>query len=294
MSKNLAVIGFVDEQSLVEQITTLLQTTAQYATVGSFAAGELQVTGRLHVTETTIIATSIHAPPESLWRACFLSELVRAAGAKRVILVSPWIAYGRQDRITEMNAAPGGLLVARWLREAFDQIYTFDAHSQRFIDAFNGKLRNLHGSPLLYPSLLHATVVVAPDRGAEARAQAAGALLNLPVAVLTKTRIEQQVTITLPENHVGDWAAETPLLVDDMTDSGGTLITAAKTLKDAGAKEILAFIPHVLRGSVLRSRAEGVINRVETVFDHETATYVPEQLSLLTTQLQRDQESLEA
>lgn len=110
----------------------------------------------------------------------------------------------------------------------------------------------------------------------------------MPVVVLVKQRINEEVEITLPKTNL-TWSEHIPLLVDDMTDTGGTLLTAAYHLKKAGVREILAFVPHVLRGSVLRSKSEGVINRVEMVYDHEQDVYSPGQLSLLTEALVADE-----
>ncbi len=283
MRNDLFVLGFSDEHRLVEQIASDLEVGSKLAEQRTFAAGELQIIGPSALPSTVIIATNIHARPESLWRACFLSTSARSEGATHVHLICPWIAYGRQDRVVTPGEAPGGLLVAHWLREAFDTITTFDAHSAKFIDAFQGKLRNVHGSPLLFDGLREATIVVAPDEGARDRATEAGKLLQLPIAVMKKTRSSGHVSVEIP-SEAFDWNKQVPLLVDDMTDSGGTLITAAKVLKAAGAISVLAFVPHVLRGSVLQSRAEGVINRIEMVFDHEALTYAPGQLSLLTKQ----------
>lgn len=285
--------GFPDEKVLVEAIASELQASFAFASQQTFTAGELQILGPTPVPRMVVIATNIHAQAESLWRACFLATSARIEGAKSVALLAPWIAYGRQDRAAKPGEAPGGLIVAQWLQDAFDHIFTFDAHSARFMNAFRGKLHNIHGSPLLFETLKSATIVVAPDEGARDRAQEAGNLLRLPIAVMQKTRTNGQVSVTLPQES-RDWNSQIPLLVDDMTDSGGTLITAASVLKDAGAQSILAFVPHVLRGSVLRSRSEGVINRIEMVYDHEMGSYSPRQLSLLTASLLSSIASLKA
>lgn len=283
----LLVIGFKSEESLVHELGRALKSAVTLASIQLFDAGELHVVGPVKAPSHVVITTNIEADPASLWRACFLAQSARASGAEHVILISPWIAYGRQDRMAEPGEAAGGLLVGKWLSDAFDRIYTFDAHSHRFCESFCGKLQNIHGSPLLFPTLTRATLIIAPDEGAQRRAEAAAQLLGRPFFVLRKRRNSLGVEITLPSTDIC-WSEAIPLLVDDMTDTGSTVIAAATALKKAGAPEVLAFIPHVLRGKILRSRAEGVINRVEAVFDHETQTYAPGHLSLLAKQFLTD------
>ncbi|MBP7134060.1 ribose-phosphate diphosphokinase [Patescibacteria group bacterium] len=281
-----AVLGFLDEQDLVKTIAIALESAPQYAQEEAFSGGEFHLIGPEKTPERVVIVTNIQETAQSLFRACLLAQTARLQGAAHVALIAPWIAYGRQDRVTLPGQSPAGIYVGKTLSAWFDRIYTFDAHSQGFIDAFQGSLQNIYADPSLCKSLNTSTIVVAPDQGAIDRAQHVATLLNLPSTSLIKSRHEGVVTTTFQDKGI-QWSAHIPLLVDDMADSGGTLISAATILREAGVQKVYAFIPHALRKHLLVEKSKGIIDVIEAAFDHQTHTYAPHQLSLLAEAYQR-------
>ncbi len=275
-----AVLGFLDEQDLVKTIAAALESSPQFAQEEAFSGGEFHLIGPEKTPERVVIVSNIQETAQSLFRACLLAQTARLQGASHVALIAPWIAYGRQDRVTFAGQSPAGLYVGKTLSTWFDQVYTFDAHSERFIDAFQGCLQNIYADPSLCKSLSAATIVVAPDQGAVERAQHVAQLLKLPATSLLKTRKETAVTTTFQDENI-QWSRHVPLLVDDMADSGGTLISAASILRTAGAQQVYAFIPHALRKHLLVEKSNGIIDVIEAAYDHQTHTYAPSQLALL-------------
>lgn len=111
MTSEFSLLGFPDEKQLLVEIGSALNQEPEFAQQEYFAAGELRIRGPKVVKPTTIVVTNIHAHPERIWRACLLAQAVRHHGATRVLLISPWIAYGRQDRVVERGSAPAGSLL---------------------------------------------------------------------------------------------------------------------------------------------------------------------------------------
>lgn len=280
MTESLAVLGFPNESPLVEAVAAAISAPFEFASEERFSAGEWHIRGPRTVPATVLIATNIGEDPQTLFRACLLAESIRRHGATKIVLIAPWIAYGRQDRVCHPGDAPAGLLVGTWLQQSFDKIYTFDAHSESFMKSFGGKIQNVYTNPGAFSAFKAATLVVAPDNGAEERARIAADSLHLPVFILNKTRQDGTVEMELPQGMVS-LVGQVPLLVDDMSDTGGTLIAAAKELRLAGASQVYAFIPHALRRQILETKMAGMIDRLECAFDHEAGIYAENQLSLL-------------
>jgi ribose-phosphate pyrophosphokinase len=188
------------------------------------------------------------APPDAhLVEALLLCHTLRGNGAHGVTLLAPYLAYTRQDREetghSRATAWVGALLPA----SGVERVITVDAHSARVGELFPVPLVSLSPARLFAEEILRFAfqdaTVVAPDAGARERAEAVrvAAGMTTPIACMEKTRTAGGVTGVL-HGAVG----RRVVIVDDILDTGGTLIACAQALQHAGVREIIVMVTHAL------------------------------------------------
>jgi ribose-phosphate pyrophosphokinase len=221
--------------------------------VHTFPDGELRVTVKAAAAVTVIYASLDH-PNDKLIALSLASEALRRGGARRLILVAPYLCYMRQDAEFHLGEAISQKVVGRLLAGAFDRIVTVDAHLHRTRDireVFPGtEAVNLSAMPAIAESLRSTgfdrrAVVVGPDLESEAWVSDLAARLELPYMAARKTRLgDRSVVIELPRPEAV--MGRPVLLVDDLVSSGGTLAVCARALAAAGATSIDALVTHAL------------------------------------------------
>jgi ribose-phosphate pyrophosphokinase len=181
------------------------------------------------------------------------------ASAHRVIAVSPWYGYSRQDKKSSPREPITARLVARMLESAgVDRVLTMDLHSGQIQGFFQKPCDHMTALFILTQYIqdlgLDDLVVVAPDVGRVKLAEKFRDKIGADLAVLTKERPAQQVAEI--SYVIGEVEGKTAVLVDDMIDTGGTLKAAAQTVRDAGAKRIFVAATHaVLSGPAFENLA---------------------------------------
>jgi ribose-phosphate pyrophosphokinase len=261
------VIGFRDDAALLMSAGRLMGVEPSLAKEGRYPAGELTLTVPASVPAKVLVVGLVREEPASLTRLLFLAQALRSAGARSVVLMAPWIAYGRQDRVTEPGGCPAGIAVAKALALAFDRIVTLDAHSVVFIKAFGSKLRNVTVDEELF-AFERVDAIAAPDAGATSRANALAKELGLPKVQIEKKResirIQSRVTSKLPKDFLGARV----VLIDDLAESGQTLIAASRALKETGARTIGAYVSHAMDLAKLQDRLRNDVSPIEALYDH--------------------------
>ena len=227
-------------------------------TIPDFVVGESEIerfpNGEMYVTirdgvdgEECLVIGSAAPPDEQLLALLMLVEVLKHNGAKRVLAVLPYLGYARQDKFGQGEG--GGIaLIGTLLKAAgVDEIITFDVHSELDKGLIGLPLRSLSPARLFADALVKQgwvnPTIVAPDEGALGRCQALAEVLGIvsPVAFLVKRHIDGIVHLNL----VGSVGSKV-LLVDDIIDSGHTLISACKILRKNGVKEIAIAVTHGL------------------------------------------------
>jgi ribose-phosphate pyrophosphokinase len=191
-----------------------------------------------------------------------LLEMVDAAvggSAHRVIAVSPWYGYSRQDKKSAPREPISARLVARMLETAgIDRILTMDLHSGQIQGFFQKPCDHMTAMWMLTKYFadqgLEDLVVVSPDAGRVKLNKKFAATIGAELAILNKERPAQQVAEI--GYVIGDVKGKTAVLVDDIIDTAGTLKAAAQTVRDAGATRVLAAATHaVFSGNVWENLA---------------------------------------
>ena len=234
-------------------LASLLGLSLREIALHRFPDGEMRVTvGR--AASTTIIYASLDQPNDKLLAILFAAEALRRGGARRLVLLAPYLCYMRQDAAFHEGEAISQKAVGRLLAATVDRVITVDAHVHRTTDiraVFPGiEAENLSAMPAIANALRitginPATIVVGPDSESRPWVSDLAGQLGLAHTVARKIRRgDRAVEIGFAEP--ASVAGRPVLLVDDIVSSGGTLIACAKALSAAGAKAIDAVITHAL------------------------------------------------
>lgn len=236
-----------------QQLAARMAVTAAEIGIHAFPDGEIRVTVAPAADETIVYA-SLNRPNDKIVALLLAAEALRRGGARRLVLLAPYLCYMRQDTAFEPGEAVSQKVVGRLLASTFDRIVTVDAHMHRtrdIHDVFPGiEAVNLSAMPAIADALRGTgfdprAVVVGPDAESEPWVQDLGNRLTLPYVVCAKTRrSDRQVDIVIPEPR--KVAGRPVFLVDDLVSSGGTLSACARTLTAAGATTIDALVTHAL------------------------------------------------
>jgi ribose-phosphate pyrophosphokinase len=235
------------------RLAALLGLPLQEIVLHRFPDGEMRVTvGR--AAPTTIIYASLDQPNDKLIAIVFAAEALRRAGAKRLVLLAPYLCYMRQDTAFSEGEAISQSAVGRLMAGIVDRVVTVDAHLHRtshIETVFPGiEAENLSAMPAIADALRAAgidpaTIVVGPDAESRPWVSDLAGRLGLASTVAQKVRRgDRSVEINFADP--GSVAGRPALLVDDIVSSGGTLIACAKALTAAGANAIDGVITHAL------------------------------------------------
>ena len=212
-----------------------------------------------------LLGTDIWSTLVQLW-PLLLIDAAKRASAERVNAVIPYFGYARQDRKDQGRVALTAKLVANLITTAgADRVLTMDLHSRQIQGFFDIPVDHLYASPILVKSVKQLTknngVVVSPDVGGVKLARAYAEMLGMPLAIIEKRRPEPNVCEIL--NIIGEVAGKDAFLLDDLADTAGTFINAAKALKEKGARNIYACCTHgVFSGDALSRIEQSPISRI--------------------------------
>jgi ribose-phosphate pyrophosphokinase len=234
--------------------------------MGRFDNGELKIDLETSPEGECLVLGSIAPPDSRLLSTLLLAHTLRKEGARQVTGIIPYLAYSRQDK-----NKPGQSLATAWAgallqASGFDRVLTIDVHSSEDEHLFPIPLRSLSSAPVFAGAVkqygLAQATIIAPDKGAIARCdeiRVAAGLETEPVPYFEKQRTEKGITHTRLVGDVGTQA----LLVDDILDTGATLVSACQRLYRAGVEDIQIMVTHGLfTGNQWRALWEFGVSRI--------------------------------
>ena len=195
-------------------------------------------------------------------------DAARRASANRITAVIPFYGYARQDRKDQPRVPITSKLVANLLVSAgANRVLTVDLHAQQIQGFFDIPVDHLYASPVLFEYLKDIDTsnltLFSPDIGGMKMASAYANMLDVPLGFIAKRRVSAEVVEAT--SLVGETEGRDILLIDDMTETAGTLCAAAKLLKANGAKSVMAAVSHgVLNDMGYERLASGAIDRLIT------------------------------
>ena len=238
-------------RELAQRICTFIGVPLGDATVTSFPDGETFVKINENIRGRDVFFVQPTCPPtnQNLMELLIMVDAARRASAARITAVIPFFGYARQDRKDQPRVPITAKLVANLLVAAgVDRVLTMDLHAQQVAGFFDIPVDHLFASPVMLRYLrtkeLSNTIVVSPDVGGLKMASAYAQSLGIGLAIVAKRRVSPTETEAL--NIIGDVDGKDVILVDDLTETAGTLTSAAKMLKAHGAKTVMAGVSHAV------------------------------------------------
>lgn len=265
-------------RALAEAIANHLELPLTDCTVKRFADQEVNV--QLHENvrgEDVYILQSTSAPADgNLMELLILTDALRRSSARRITAVIPYFGYARQDRRATGRTPISAKLVANMIAGAgVHRVMTVDLHTDQIQGFFDIPTDNLYSAPVMTRDIARHyeaenLIVVSPDVGGVARARAIAKRIGSDLAIVDKRRPRAGESEVM--NIIGDVSGKSCLLIDDIVDSGGTLINAADALLKSGAKDVSAYITHgvLSEGACQRIATSSLRELVVTDSIHET------------------------
>ncbi len=243
---------------LSKKIAQNLKLKLVNSNIKRFADGEIYVEINENIRGNSIfVIQSISTPAnDNLMELLICIDALRRSSAKNITAVIPYFGYARQDRKVVPRTAISAKLVSNLITNAgAHRIVTVDLHAGQIQGFFDIPVDNLFSTPIFSKHIKKYIsnkniICVAPDVGGVERARALGQKLNVGLAIVDKRRPAPGKSQVM--NIIGNVKGKNCLLVDDIIDSGGTIVNGAKALKEKGAKDVYVYVTHgVLSGNAV-------------------------------------------
>jgi ribose-phosphate pyrophosphokinase len=242
---------------LAHEIGAYLQTPMTKAVVRRFADMEIfvEIEETVRGRDVFVVQSTSFPANDHLMELLIIIDALKRASARRITAAIPYFGYARQDRKPGPRTPISAKLVANLITHAgADRVMTLDLHAGQIQGFFDIPTDNLYASPVMVRDIkerkLTNVTVVSPDVGGVVRARGLAKRIDAPLAIIDKRRERPNESEVM--NVIGEVSGQTCILIDDIIDSGGTLVNAAEALLEKGAKEVYAYITHgVLSGGAV-------------------------------------------
>ena len=253
-SKQLVIASGRAHQALAQEVAEILNTDLVPMTAYDFANGETFVRYERSVRGVDAFIIQAHPQPINHWlmEQLLMIDAMKRASAKRITVVSPFFPYARQDKKHKGREPISARLVTDLYRTAgASRLMSVDLHTPQIQGFFDGPVDHLWALPLLADHIASTfgtenLTVVSPDSGRVRVADIWADRLASPLAIVHKRRDPDKPNQVQVNEIVGDVSGRDCLLVDDMIDTGGTILAAAKALKANGAARVIVAATHAV------------------------------------------------
>lgn len=257
--KDIKIFAGNSHRELAGEIAEKIGLPVGAATVGTFSDGEcaININEVVRGSDVFIVQSTCSPVNDNLMELLIMIDALKRASAGRITAVMPYFGYARQDRKAKARDPISAKLVANLLTVAgADRVLTMDLHASQLQGFFDIPVDHLLGVPILAEYFkakfdsVEDVVVVSPDVGSVTRSRKFAERLDVPLAIIDKRRPKANVCEIM--NIIGDVRDKRVVLVDDLIDTGGTIVNAVKALVEIGAKEVYACCTHgVLSGPAI-------------------------------------------
>ncbi len=245
-------------KNLSGKISKYLKNKLVNSSIRKFSDGEIYIEINENIRGNSIfIIQSISSPAnDNLMELLLCIDALKRSSAKNITAVIPYFGYSRQDRKVVPRTSISAKLVSNLITMAgADRIVTVDLHAGQIQGFFDIPVDNLFSTPIFAKHIKRKIknknlICVAPDVGGVERARALGRKLDVGLAIIDKRRPAPGKSQVM--NVIGNVNGKTCIIIDDIIDSGGTIVNAAQALKKRGAKEVHVYVTHgVLSGEAV-------------------------------------------
>lgn len=271
--KRLHLISGRTHPELAQEVAELLDIKLVHANLSDFANGEIYCRFSESVRGADVFILQTHAGVagmsinDAIMEHMIMVDAAERASAKRTTVVAPFYGYARQDRKASGREPITAKLLADQFRVAgASRMVSVDLHSSQVQGFFDGPWDHLVAMPALCEKLGELSedlVVVSPDAGRVKVVERYAQRLGADLAIVHKRRSHAQMNTVEAKEVIGDVDGRPCVLIDDMIDTGGTIVAAAELLKDKGASQVLAATTHaVFSGPAIERLRDSCIERV--------------------------------
>jgi ribose-phosphate pyrophosphokinase len=254
----LKVVAGNSNRPLAEAISAHLKVPLAKSQVKRFADMEIfvEIQENVRGQDLFVVQSTSFPANDNLMELLILIDAAKRASAGPITAVIPYYGYARQDRKPGPRTPISAKLVANLItRAGADRVLTLDLHAGQIQGFFDIPTDNLFAAPIIARDIqeqyeTNNLMVVSPDVGGVVRARALAKRIEAPIAICDKRRERPGESEVM--NVIGDVSGKRCILIDDIVDSGGTLVNAAEALLKNGATEVMAYITHgVLSGGAV-------------------------------------------
>lgn len=259
----LKVIAGSANPALAREIANHLDTELSNVTVKRFADGEVfvQVDESIRGADVFIVQPTCAPVNEHIMELLIILDALKRASAIRTTVVMPYYGYSRQDKKLKPREPVSAKLVADCLQVAgAHRILTMDLHAEQIQAFFNLPVDHLMAGPLIadyfrkHDLVGGDTIVVSPDVGGVSRARRFAESIHSPIAIIAKRRPEPNRSEVM--EIIGDVSGKRAIMIDDMIDTGGSVVSGAQALMERGAKEVWTSCTHALLSGTAPQRIQ--------------------------------------
>ena len=253
------IISCTNNKDLSKEIAKKLNKKLVDTKIIRFADGEVyvEINENMRGQDVFIIQSTCTPVNDSIMELLICIDALRRASAKSITAVLPYFAYARQDRKVSPRSPISAKLFANLLMgSGASRVLTMDLHANQIQGFFDIPVDNLFAAPTFVQHVKKNIksknlVCVAPDVGGVERARAIAKRLSADLAIIDKRRSGPGTSEVM--NVIGDVRNKICVIIDDLVDSGGTIVNAASALKNKGAKDVYAYVVHgVLTGQAVK------------------------------------------
>jgi ribose-phosphate pyrophosphokinase len=249
------IFSGTSNRPLADAIAKNIGTTVGHCTVSAFPDGETFVKIEENVRGEDVYLVQSTCPPSNhnLMEMFIMIDALRRASASRITAVIPFYGYARQDRKDQPRVPITAKLVANLIVTAgANRILTIDLHAQQIQGFFDIPVDHLYAAPVMYQYLkkknIPDLVVVSPDVGGLKMAYAYSQFLGSELAIVAKRRKSASDVESM--GVIGEIEGKNVLMVDDLTETAGTITQAAELLRKSGAKQVFACVSHAILNDI--------------------------------------------
>ncbi|MCH5336501.1 MAG: ribose-phosphate pyrophosphokinase [Campylobacter sp.] len=253
---------------LSKQISKYLSLPLSDADIKRFSDGEIsvQISESVRGKDVFIVQSTCVPTNDNLMELLILTDALKRSSTNSITAIIPYFGYARQDRKASPRVPITAKLVANLIETSgIDRVATIDLHAGQIQGFFDIPVDNLYGS-IIFNEFIKSKnfenpIIASPDIGGIARARSVAKYLGLDIVIVDKRREKANESEVM--NIIGDVKDKEVVLIDDIIDTAGTIVKAAKSLKEKGAKSVIACCTHaVLSGEAYERIESGILDEL--------------------------------
>ena len=249
--------------ALAKAVSDYLELPLTDCTVRRFNDNEIfvEIHENVRGEDVFILQSTSYPANDNLMELLIIADALHRSSARRITAVVPYFGYARQDRKSASRTPISAKLVANLITTSgINRVITLDLHAAQIQGFFDIPTDNLYGAPVMVRDIQKNykkgnVMIVSPDVGGVARARATAQRIGADLAIVDKRRPKAGVSEVM--NIIGDVSGHDCILIDDIADSGGTLVNAADALLKAGATSVSAYVTHGVLSNGAAERIAG-------------------------------------